>query len=230
MTAVPARSIAAQRAASLALKGTVLLAEKASTVPRGRARCRARFLGWLRADARFADLEPKESWSERAALSQAAGQGQARDHPHEPSGDPAGARPRARRSTQPRSSAGSTRATTTKAGPSSCSTRATPSRSDHGTLRRCDRLAHRASSAISRRRLRRTAAQLAGKTVRELLHRRHPLREGGDLMREAGVDHVCSSTAASSSTSRRRPAALPRQLLRVRRARGPGPGTRSGAP
>ncbi|UZD56477.1 sulfurtransferase [Caldimonas aquatica] len=55
------------RAAALELKGTVLLAEEGINLFLAGAPGRIRaFVDELRADARFADLQPKESWSDAA--------------------------------------------------------------------------------------------------------------------------------------------------------------------
>jgi UPF0176 protein len=54
------------QAQALALKGSVLLAEEGINLFLAGAEADARgFLSWLRGDARFADLQAKESWSER---------------------------------------------------------------------------------------------------------------------------------------------------------------------
>jgi UPF0176 protein len=53
------------RADALGLRGTVLLAEEGLNLfLAGEAHAVRDFVGWLRADARFAGLEPKESWSD----------------------------------------------------------------------------------------------------------------------------------------------------------------------
>jgi UPF0176 protein len=53
------------RAATLGLRGTVLLAEEGLNLfLAGQAHAVRDFVGWLRTDTRFAALEPKESWSD----------------------------------------------------------------------------------------------------------------------------------------------------------------------
>lgn len=53
------------RAAALSLRGTVLLAEEGLNLfLAGPAQAVRDFIDWLRADPRFAALEPKESWSD----------------------------------------------------------------------------------------------------------------------------------------------------------------------
>ena len=59
------REIVYQQAAALELKGTVLLAEEGINLfLAGDAHAVHQFVAHLRADARFADLNPKESWSD----------------------------------------------------------------------------------------------------------------------------------------------------------------------
>ena len=120
-----------QRALDRQLKGTILLAEEGINLfLAGPAAAVRGFVAQLREDARFADLAPKESWSDTQPFRKMLVKVKRGDHPHEPPGDPARCRrPAARRRwTPPRSSAGWTRAMTTPAARWSRWTPATPSR------------------------------------------------------------------------------------------------------
>ena len=109
------RDTLAERAQALALKGTILLAEEGiNFFLAGPAQAVHSFVDQLRADERFADLAPKESWSDtvpfRKMLVKVKREIIRMDHPTiRP------AQGRARRWTQPRCTAGWSKAMTTLA-------------------------------------------------------------------------------------------------------------------
>ena len=120
-------------AQELDLKGTVLLAEEGiNFFLAGPAAAVRSFIAQLKLDPRFADLNPKESWSDhvpfRKMLVKVKREIIRMDHP--PSAPPAGA-PRSRR---PRYAAGWSRAMTTKAAKWSPWTRATTTKSTKAHL------------------------------------------------------------------------------------------------
>ena len=93
---------------------------------------------------------------------------------------------------------------------------------DHGTIRRRDRLAHRRSSASFPARCDAHTRRTRGQDRGELLHRRHPLREGRDADARGGRRATCWQLEGGILQILRggRRRALSRQLLRVRRTRG----------